>query len=137
MRTLGHETAKAVRELEQGTLDNQPTSAIGAWFARFRNRLIARGVGYVTAKVEERGSCWAGAFPHVTDCAETRMQMRRLDRFREGLLAKVVHLLPARYRRKGRYFKGRPFSYYGYLERAARPTNMAYRRETFLPYSEL
>ena len=34
-------------------------------------------------------------------------------------------------------YKGRPFSYYGFLEKATRPTNMAYRRRVRLAYSEL
>ena len=66
------------------------------------------------------------------------MQMRRLDRVREGMLAKVVSLLPARHFMTGHRYKGRPFSYYGFLEKAVRPTNMARRLRTpTLPYSEL
>ena len=82
--------------------------------------------------------CWAGAFPHVTACAETKMQMRRLDRVREGMLAKVVALLPARYRMTGHRYKGHPFSYSGFLKKAVRPTNMDRRKPVaVLPYSEL
>ena len=33
--------------------------------------------------------------------------------------------------------KGRPFCYFGFLEKATRPTNMARRRVVTLPYSEL
>jgi hypothetical protein len=42
-----------------------------------------------------------------------------------------------------RRYKGRPFSYHGFLEKAARPTNMAHRKKIqkiqkiLLPYSEL
>ena len=106
---------------------------------RIRNRLIAKGVGYVTAKVKDCDMCWAGAFPNVTGCAETKMQMRRLDRIREGLLAKVAAMLPARHYMTGHRYKGRPFSYYGFLEEATRPTNMNPRRvrKSILPYSEL
>ena len=137
---------------------------IREWFGRLRNGLIAKGLGYVTAKVKDCDMCWAGAFPNVTDCAETKMQMRRLDRVREGMLCKVWEMvaakcghagrvpLPGRSRgdRPARRFKGRPFSYFGFLEKAVRPTNlramryggqanMARRRVKFcaLPYSEL
>ena len=139
IRSLGRETAKAVRELQDGVLADQPRPVISEWFGRFRNGLIAKGVGYVTAKVKDCDMCWAGAFPNVTDCAETKMQMRRLDRVREGMLAKVVSLLPARHFMTGHRYKGRPFSYYGFLEKAVRPTNMARRRvkTQALTYSEL
>ena len=144
IRSLGRETAKAVREIEK-----VPSAGMGAWFSRFRNRLIAKGVGYVTAKVEDCGMCWAGAFPNVTACADTRMQMRRLDRVREGMLSKVWRMIadktgvppsngrPVTVRRR---YKGRPFSYHGFLEKAARPTSMAHRKKIqkiLLPYSEL
>lgn len=62
---------------------------------RFRNRLVAKDVGYVTQKVSDCDMCWAGAFPHVTICKETEMQMRRLDRVREGLLSKVWRMVSA------------------------------------------
>jgi hypothetical protein len=166
IRSLGRETAAAVRELEGGMLlrgrsrgtrdptmrrsrGDRPTGAM-AWFARFRNRLISKGVGYVTAKVEDCGMCWAGAFPRVTACTETRMQMRRLDRVREGMLCKVWKMLMSRGGRGAtalprRRYKGRPFSYFGFLEKAVRPTNLrageqanlARLRVTMLPYSML
>ena len=152
IRSLGLETAAAVRVMQ----DNE--QAIGyseqmwrAWFARFRNRLIAKGVGYVTAKVKDCNMCWAGAFTRVTDCTDTRMQMRRLDRVREGLLAKVWRMVRGAagvralancgevVRLPTRHYKGRPFSYFGFLEKATRPTNMARRRvrTRALPYSEM
>ena len=139
IRSLGRETAKAVRELQDGVLADQPRPVIREWFGRFRNRLIAKGVGYVTAKVKDCDMCWAGAFPNVTDCAETKMQMRRLDRVREGMLAKVASLLPARHFMTGHRYKGRPFSYFAFLEKAVRPTNMAPQLVVthVLPYSEL
>ena len=139
IRSLGRETAEAVRELQGGALADQPRPVVREWFGRFRNRLIAKGVGYVTAKVMDCDMCWAGAFPNVTGCAETKMQMRRLDRVREGLLAKVAAMLPARHYMTGHRYKGRPFSYYGFLEKATRPTNMNPRRmrKRILPYSEL
>ena len=138
IRSLGRETAKAVRELQSGALADQPRPVIREWFGRFRNGLIAKGVGYVTAKVKDCDMCWAGAFPNVTDCAETKMQMRRLDRVREGMLAKVASMLPARYFMTGHRYKGRPFSYFGFLEKAVRPTNMARQTKIHtLPYSEL
>ena len=138
IRSLGRETAKAVRELQDGILADQPRPVIREWFGRFRNGLIAKGVGYVTAKVKDCDMCWAGAFPNVTDCAETKMQMRRLDRVREGMLAKVASLLPARHFMTGHRYKGRPFSYFAFLEKAVRPTNMARQTQThILPYSEL
>jgi hypothetical protein len=127
-----------VRELQDGVLTDQPRPVIREWFGRFRNGLIAKGVGYVTAKVKDCDMCWAGAFPHVTPCVETKMQMRRLDRVREGMLAKVAALLPARYYMTGHRYKGHPFSYSGFLEKAVRPTNMDRRRRVaVLPYSEL
>ena len=139
IRSLGRETAEAVRELQGGALVDQPRPVVREWFGRFRNRLIAKGVGYVTAKVKDCDMCWVGAFPNVTGCAETKMQMRRLDRVREGLLAKVAAMLPARHYMTGHRYKGRPFSYYGFLEKATRPTNMNPRRaiKRILPYSEL
>ena len=139
VRSLGRETAEAVRELQADALADQPRPVVREWFGRFRNRLIAKGVGYVTAKVKDCDMCWAGAFPNVTGCAETKMQMRRLDRVREGLLAKVAAMLLARHYMTGHRYKGRPFSYYGFLEEATRPTNMnpSRVRKRILPYSEL
>ena len=155
IRSLGRETAAAVREIKDGKVGGAPGAArptVMSWFARFRNRLIAKGVGYVTAKVQDCGMCWAGAFPNVTACADTKMQMRRLDRVREGMLCKVwrmvcgavatdAPILSRRSRgdRPTRRYKGRPFSYFGFLEKAVRPTNMAWRRvrTRALPYSEL
>ena len=147
IRALGRKTAEAVRELQKGVLENSPRREIGNWFGHFRNGLIAKGVGYVTAKVEDCGLCWAGAFP-LTSCAEAKMQMRRLDRIREGMLAKVRALLPTRYGMTSHRYKGRPFSYYGFLKKAVRPTNMNPRELSHfekcdsswwatLPYSEL
>ena len=138
IRSLGRETARAVRELQDGILAEQPRPVIREWFGRFRNGLIAKGVGYVTAKVKDCDMCGAGAFPNVTDCAETKMQMRRLDRVREGMLAKVASMLPARHFMTGHRYKGRPFSYIAFLGKAVRPTNMARQTQThILPYSEL
>ena len=131
----------------------------------------------LTAKVKDCNMCWEGAFTRVTDCADTRMQMRRLDRVREGMLCKVwrmvsggighagahacapcgfdfvecslrskassVHFVTLPCGGEGeqqpvRRYKGRPFSYYGFLEKAVRPTNLRLRRQQFaLPYSEL
>ena len=147
IRSLGRETAAAVRELEG---DVRPANLL-EWFARFRNRLITKGVGSVTAKVKDCHMCWAGAFPSVTPCVETKMQMRRLDRVREGMLCKVWNMLMSRgsVTLAKRRYKGRPFSYFGFLKEAARPTNMAPRevshparrgtswRAMMLPYSEL
>ena len=135
IRALGRETAKVVRELESGDLHNEDLGK--RWFCRFRNRLIAKGVGYVTAKVEDCGMCWAGAFPNVTACSDTKMQMRRLDRVREGMLTKVWRMLPEQVRLGHHRYKGRPYSYFGFLEKAVRPTNMTRRRIMVLPYSEL
>ena len=169
IRALGRETAKAVREIEKGGVRGAPALPCASeWFSRFRNRLIAKGVGYVTAKVSDCRMCWAGAFARVTDCADTRKQMRRLDRVREGMLCKVWRMLGGALgdralpcgaevggalgdralpsggqnsRRSAslpRHYKGKPFSYCGFLEKAARPTNMRSRRRLIaLPYSEL
>ena len=140
IRSLGHETAKTVREIEAGVLDGKSRDDVAKWFACFRNRLIAKGVGYVTAKVKDCQLCWAGAFPNVTACADTKMQMRWLDRARNGMLTKVLKMVVERQGKATRLFKrynGRPFSYFGFLEKAARPTNMARRRVRVLPYSEL
>ena len=76
--------------------------------------------------------------------------MRRLDRVREGMLCKVWNVLVERDALKvgRRRYKGRPFSYFGFLEKAVRPThlramryggqaNMARRRIARLPYSTL
>ena len=141
LRSLGRETAKAVRSLQAGKESGDKRKGrpanLAAWFARFRNRLIAKGVGYVTAKVEDCEMCWAGAFPNVTRCADTQIQMRRLDRAREGMLSKVWRMVADECGKKRRRYKGRPFSYFGFLEKAVRPTNMAYKRRIRLPYSEL
>ena len=146
IRALGHETAAAVAVLQkyekEGLLRKRmPPAAVKVyleWFASFRNRLIAKGVGYVTAKVKDCHLCWAGAFTRVTNCADTRMQMRRLDRVREGMLSKVWRMLPRSCGKKRRRYKGKPFSYCGFLENAVRPTNMKpRRRRVLLPYSEL
>ena len=140
VRSLGHDTAKKVREIAAGALDGKSRDDVAKWFACFRNRLIAKGVGYVTAKVKDCQLCWAGAFPNVTACDDTKMQMRRLDRARNGMLTKVLKMVVARQGKAMRLFKcykGRPFSYFGFLEKAARPTNMARRRSRVLPYSEL
>ena len=56
---------------------------------------------------------------------------------REGMLCKVWRMLPQNCGKGRHRYKGRPFSYYGVLERAARPTNMVYRRTKTLTYSEL
>ena len=134
IRALGRETAKAVREIESGNLR---TGAASRWFCRFRNRLIAKGVGYVTAKVEDCRMCWAGAFPNVTPCADTKMQMRQLDRAHEGMLSKVWRVLTARFKPGHHRYKGHPYSYFGFLKKAVRPTNMSGRRIGALLYSEL
>lgn len=134
IRALGRETARVVRGIESGNI----CKGLGErWFYRFRNRLIAKGVGYVTAKVEDCRMCWAGAFSNVTACADTKMQMRRLDRVREGMLTKVWRMLPEPLRLGHHRYKGRPFSYFGFLEKAVRPTNMTRRRIRVLAYSEL
>ncbi|MBR3921832.1 MAG: hypothetical protein IKJ45_01850 [Kiritimatiellae bacterium] len=149
IRTLGHETAAKVREVEAGALDGKPRDEVAKWFACFRNRLIAKGVGYVTAKVKDCQLCWAGAFPNVTACTDTKMQMRRLDRVRNGMLTKVLKTVAAKRGKAIRLFKrykGRPFSYFGFLEKIARPTNLRTMRDgeqanmvrrRVLPYSEL
>lgn len=144
IRSLGRETAKAVQEIKRLSQDGARALPDALkWFARFRNRLIAKGVGYVTAKAKDCHLCWAGAFLHLTDCTDTRMQMRRLDRVREGLLCKVwrmLSVLPSgkEVHRRGRRYKGKPFSYFGFLREVRRPTNMRPRRRQFvLPYSEL
>ena len=106
-------------------------------------KLIAKGVGYVTQKVSDCDMCWAGAFPHVTICKETEMQMRMLDRVREGLLSKVWRMVsesfPKTYKEIRQKFKGRPYSYYAFLHKAVRPSNMTFlsRAARTLPYSEL
>ena len=142
-RSLGQETAKAIRSIKRGELSGVSIANRRAWFARFRNRLIAKGVGYVTQKVSDCDMCWAGAFPHVTICKETELQMRRLDRVREGLLSKVWRMVsegfPKSCTETRHKFKGRPYSYYAFLHKAVRPSNMAFLRRTArtLPYSEL
>lgn len=143
IRSLGHETAAKVREVAAGALDGKPRNEVAKWFLGFRNRLIAKGVGYVTAKVKDCQLCWAGAFPNVTACADTKMQMRRLDRVRNGMLMRLAGAIRARGKATGGFalvrhcYKGRSFSYFGFLEKATRPTNMARRSVRVLPYSEL
>ena len=143
IRSLGHETARKVKEVERGSLDGKSRDEVAKWFACFRNRWIAKGVGYVTEKVKDCHLCWVGAFPSVTVCADTKMQMRRLDRVRNGMLTRVASAIRSRGKATGGFvlarhrYKGRPFSYFGFLEEAARPTNMARRCVRVLPYSEL
>ena len=125
VRALGRATAEAVREIESEGFARQDAAAVRKWFGRFRNRLIARGVGYVTAKYEDCIGCWVRAFGQVTRCDETRRQMRYLDRVRERMLCKVWHLVAGRIGKGPRRFKGRPFSYHAFLTREfARPTNL-------------
>lgn len=125
IRALGRETARFVTEIKDGKVREENADNR---FCGFRNRLIAKGVGYVTAKVEERGICWAGAFPNVTPCADTKSQMRRLDRVREGMVSKARRVLQAVLWLDHHHYKGRPYSYFGFLEKVERPTNMAVRR---------
>lgn len=134
IRALGRETARFVTEIKAGEVCEENADRR---FCSFRNRLIAKGVGYVMAKVEDRGICWAGSFPNVTPCADTKSQMRRLDRVREGMLSKVRRVLQAVLRLGHHRYKGHPYSYFGFLEKAERPTNMAARRRTpVLSYAE-
>lgn len=134
IRALGRETARFVTEIKDGKVCEENADRR---FCSFRNRLIAKGVGYVTAKVEDCGMCWAGAFPNVTLCSDTKSQMRRLDRVRESMLSKVWRVLQAVLRLGHHRYKGRPYSYFGFLEKAVRPTNMAARRRTpVLSYAE-
>ena len=63
-----------------------------------------------------------------------------LDRVREGMLAKVWNIIRSceAHGPTLRRYKGRPFSYFGFLKKAVRPTNMTRRRVVrVLPYSEL
>jgi len=113
-----------VREVQSGEVDFSDANRAAAWYARFRNRLIAKGVGYVTAKFEDCIGCWAGAFGQVTKCRETQAQMRRLDRVRENKLCKVRHALAEALKGHHR-FKGNPYSYHAFLMREVkRATNM-------------
>jgi len=141
VRSLGRITAQAVDELESGLLAGASPQEASCWFNRFRNRLIAKGVGYVTAKVQDCDACWTAAFSEtVTKCPETRRQMRFLDRVRAGMLCKVRHLLPSAYGAFRHRYKGRPFSYAAFLEQSERPTNMnppRRPRRVHLPYSAL
>ncbi|MBQ6340434.1 MAG: hypothetical protein IJI36_14945 [Kiritimatiellae bacterium] len=65
------------------------------------------------------------------------MFLRRLDRVRDGMLTKVWRMLPEQVRLGHHRYKGRPYSYFGFLEKAVRPTNMTRWRIRVLPYSEL
>ena len=86
-----------------------------------------------------------GSFRTVTDCADTVMQMRRLDRVREGMLSKVksvlcgAGLLDRRTGVAGRRYKGKPFSYFAFLDKnTKRPKNMSPRQKIrVFSYSEL
>lgn len=128
VRSLGRETAKAVREIFNAPTDLAKVSAgVYKWYSRFRNRLIAKGVGYVTEKIKDCEHCWAAAFGKVTPCEETRRQMRYLDRIRENMLTKVAKSLKKRgvEVKQGHRFKGNPFSYHAFLlKEAERPTSM-------------
>lgn len=140
VRSLGRIAARAVDDLESGILEGASPQEASSWFNRFRNRLIAKGVGYVTAKVRDCDACWTAAFSGtVTSCPDTRRQMRYLDRVRAGMLCKVRHLLPSAYGAFRHRYKGRPFSYAAFLEAAERPTNMnpPRRPRVHLPYSAL
>ncbi|MBP5511412.1 MAG: hypothetical protein J6Z49_10890 [Kiritimatiellae bacterium] len=53
VHSLGRETAIVVQEIENVEWTR---------FARSSNRLIMKGVGYVTAKVQDCDVCWTGAF---------------------------------------------------------------------------
>lgn len=129
VRALGRATAEAVREVASEDFARKDSAAVRKWFGRFRNRLISRGVGYVTAKYEDCIGCWVRAFGQVTRCDETRRQMRYLDRVRERMLCKVWCLVAGRIGEGRRRYKGRPFSYHAFLMREfARPTNLRYKK---------
>lgn len=137
VRSLGRETSKAVREITSEAFARKDAAEVRKWFGRFRNRLIARGVGYVTAKYEDCIGCWAKAFGQVTRCDETRLQMRYLDRVRERMLCKVWNMVAGRIGEGRRRYKGRPFSYHEFLTRKfSRPTNLR-RKPRPVRYSEL
>lgn len=136
IRALRRVTTKAVSDIEKGEVRVANPGEAVKWFCRFRNRLIAKGVGHVKAR--ERGICWAGAFPAMTFCDDAKRQMRRLDRVREGMLTKVWQTLldkclaanpspvlpPEKMRPfllKCRWYEGRPYSYFGFLKQATRP----------------
>ena len=128
VRALGRATAEAVREVASEDFSRKDAAAVRKWFGCFRNRLIARGVGYVTAKYEDCIGCWVRAFGQVTRCDETRRQMRYLDRVRERMLCKVWHLVVRRIGKGRRRFKGQPFSYHAFLMREfSRPTNLRWK----------
>lgn len=93
-------------------------------FNRFRARLIAIGVGY--SSDENLGSsedrCWMAAFPGITNSRWTRLQMRQLDRARDHVVGAVRRgCLKSKSSDEIGCFKGKPFSYRGFLERMERP----------------
>ena len=84
----------------------------------YRKHLIAKGVGFLRAgAIRDDSLCWAAAFPNLqAKSAACRLQMRTIDAVRDRLL----HLSCGGKGKQPRY-DGRPFSYYGYLLRLARP----------------
>lgn len=91
-----------------------------AIFSRYCSHMVAKGVGFMKAgKILPGSLCWAAAFPQVT-AVTSRHQMRALDAFRDKMLKPFSSGLRIRVNTK--IFFGRPFSYYGYLLKLARPT---------------
>lgn len=85
----------------------------------YRAHLVAKGVGFLRAgAMRDDSLCWAAAFPNLRGqaSAECLLQMRTIDAARDRLL----HLSEGD-TGKARHYYGRPFSYYGYLLRMARP----------------
>lgn len=84
----------------------------------YRAHLIAKGVGFLRAgSIRDDSLCWAAAFPNLqVKSVACRLQMRTVDAARDRLM----HLSCGGKGKSPRYY-GRPFSYYGYLLRMARP----------------
>ena len=128
---LGRVCGEIVRWVRKGVPLRKGVAA-EALYSAFRNRLTAKGVGYLRAgTVPADGICWMAAFPKLTVNRDCLGQMRWLDRWRERLLLalrKELDISPC-----GRPF-GRPYSYYGYLLKLARPGRKNISR---IDYSEL
>ncbi len=135
---LKEETGETIDRLADEGVPLRTGVSPRKFYTAFMRRIVAKGVGYMkSGTIPMDGLCWAAAFPNMTANAACARQMRMLDRVRSrclGALRRVLGLKGAAVR-----FAGRPYSYFGYLEKTVRP---AYGQKVTpavvrLPYSEL
>ena len=135
---LRKETGETIDRLADEGVSLRAGMTPQKFYTAFMRRIVAKGVGYMkSGTIPNDGLCWAAAFPNMTKNATCAQQMRMLDRVRSrclGALRRVLEL-----KEKTVHFAGRPYSYFGFLMKMARPA--CGRKGTLavvrLPYSEL